>query len=321
MPRFDLTTIGEGQLRYSTKSGQALEQVRQMDVFVSGTEANVAATLSRLGWHCAWQSALPNNPLGWRVKNEYQMAGINLSDVIWTDGRLATYYVDYAVPPRATRVYFDRQNSCFSQLTAADINWDALLDTKLIHLSGITLALTENLAVLLHTVVEKAKEAGIAVSFDMNYRQGLWSPEAAQQRAKSLIQDLTLFFCSKTDASTIFNSRHQKPEHIIEDLSKFTKARYIIMSMGTEGLMGWDRLKGSFTHVLARDVTIIDRIGAGDGMVAGVLHGYLQGDFHKGLHYGAVCAALAMSQYGDQPSLNMKELEYLLSTTDTSIIR
>ena len=64
MPRFDVTAIGEGQLRFSVPAGTRLEQARRLDVYASGTEANVTCTLSRLGWQCGWVSALPETPLG-----------------------------------------------------------------------------------------------------------------------------------------------------------------------------------------------------------------------------------------------------------------
>ena len=78
MPRFDVTSIGEGQLRLCVPAGKRLEQVTQFDVFVSGTEANVVGLLSRLGWRSGFITSLPDGPLGRRVLNEYRMAGIDL---------------------------------------------------------------------------------------------------------------------------------------------------------------------------------------------------------------------------------------------------
>ncbi|MEO0561285.1 MAG: PfkB family carbohydrate kinase, partial [Chloroflexota bacterium] len=109
MTRFDVTTIGEGQLRYSVPSGTYMEAAQQFDVRVTGTEANVTSLLSRLGWHCGWVSCLPRNPLGRRVANEYGLSGLDMSAVVWSDEhRLATYYVEYAKPPRSNQVYYDR---------------------------------------------------------------------------------------------------------------------------------------------------------------------------------------------------------------------
>ncbi len=319
MPRFDVTTIGEGQLRFSVPAGMMLEQAKQFDVNISGTEGNVASTLSRLGWRCGWVSALPDTPLGRRVAGDYRFAGLDLSAVKWShDHRLATYYVEYAVPPRSTQVYYDRRGTCFTQLTPEDIDWDYVLDTRLLHLSGITVGLCGNSEEVLKEAAARAKEAGVPVSFDMNYRSRLWTPEAAKAAVLPLLRDLDTLFCGRSDAQTVFGFRGT-PEEVIAQLAEHTHARKIVMSMSSEGLMGWDGER--YTHVPARDVVILDRIGAGDSMVAGVLHGILQDDFATGLHYGVLCAALSLSQYGDQPVVSRLELDRLLDNAHSDIVR
>ena len=319
MPRFDVTTIGEGQLRLCVPAGTMLEQAKQFDVHVSGTEANVACTLSRLGWSCGWVSALPDTPLGRRVAGDYRFSGLDLSAVTWSgDHRLATYYVEYAVPPRSTQVYYDRTGTCFTQLTPDDIDWDYLLDTRLLHLSGLSAALCGNVYDVLAEAVWRAKAAGVLVSFDMNYRSRLWTLEAAKGAVLPLLRDLDILFCGRGDAQTVFGCSGT-PREMITQLAQHTHARTIIMSMSHEGLMGWNG--GDYIHVPARDVIILDRIGAGDAMVAGVLHGILQVDFNKGLHYGVLCAALSLSQYGDQPVVNRRELDLLLEGVHSDIVR
>jgi 2-dehydro-3-deoxygluconokinase len=188
-PRFDVTTIGEGQLRYSVPAGKRLELATHFDIQVAGTEANVTGLLSRLGWSCGWVSSLPNTPLGYRVKNELTLSGLDLSAVKWSsEHRLATYYVEYAVPPRSTQVYYDRANTCFTNMTIADVDWKYLLDTRLLHISGLTLPLSQSVHDLLIEAVRRAKEAGVKVSFDMNYRTRLWSTEKAVETVKPLLQ-------------------------------------------------------------------------------------------------------------------------------------
>ena len=102
-------------------------------------------------------------------------------------------------------------------------------------------------------------------------------------------------------------------------MANLTDADHIITSLSSEGLIGWDRQQ--FYRQSARKVGIIDRIGAGDAMVAGVLHGWLQGDFAKGLRYGALTAALALSQWGDQVIITAEELEALLTSEAGDIFR
>ncbi len=311
MARFDLTTLGEGQLRLCVPAGTRLERVHSLDVFVSGTEGNVASTLARLGRATGWLSALPGTPLGRRVSSEYVLAGVDLAAVRWTEGRLATYYVEYAVPPRSIQVWFDRRNSCFTSLTVEQVDWEYLLNTRLLHLTGITAALGGNPRALVQEAVRRASEAQVPFSYDVNYRARLWSPEEARRVTQPLVSAAHLLFCSRADATTVLGVPAGEAEAVLGGLGEVTDARLIVMSMGEDGLLGWDREANRVEHVPARQVTIIDRIGAGDAMVAGVLHGYLGGDVGRGLRYGAVCAALALGNWGDQLVVDAAELERL----------
>ncbi len=319
MPRFDMTTIGEGQLRYSVPPGQRLETASQLDVHVACTEANVASLLARLGWRCGWISAMPATPLGRRVANEFRLSGLDQSAMVWKDaGRLATYYVEYAVPPRPTQVYYDRANTVFTNLAVDQIDWDYLLDTRLLHLSGLTVPLSPSIREITCQAVRRARAAGVPVSFDMNYRRRVWSPQEACETVLPILRDVAVLFCGRSDARQVFGIEGE-PEEILRRLGELTGAQYIVTSLAGDGLMGWDRQ--AFYRQPAREVVILDRIGAGDAMVGGVLHGWLQGDFAKGIRYGALTAALALSQYGDQVITTPPELESLLEASSPDIYR
>lgn len=165
MPRFDVTTIGEGQLRYSVPLSSHLERASQLDVNVTGTEANVISLLSRLGWRCGWVSALPSNPLGRHVANEFAQSGLDLSAVVWSDdGRLAIYYVEFGAPPKGTQVYYDRKGACFVNMTRDDIDWDYLLDTRLLHISGLSVPLSSSINAILTVAVGRAVRSRTTVS-------------------------------------------------------------------------------------------------------------------------------------------------------------
>ncbi len=319
MARFDLTTIGEGQLRYSVPAGMRLERAKQFDVNVSGTEANVSCLLSTLGWRCGWVSSLPDSPLGRRVASEYSLSGVDLSAVCWSsDHRLATYYVEYARPPRAIQIHYDRDDTCFTNCTIDDVDWEYLLDTRLLHLSGLTIALSPSIHEIVLEAVRRAKERAIPISFDMNYRSRLWTPAQAAAAVRPLLRDIDVLFFSRTDARTVLGI-DGTPEQIVERLHELSEAHYVITSLSRDGLIGWD---GHIFHTeLARPVEIVDRIGAGDAMVAGVLHGYLQNNFVLGLRTGALTAALCLSQHGDQVVTSQRELDELLDQITLDICR
>ena len=319
MPRFDLTTIGEGQLRYSTPVGQRLERATQLDVHVTGTEANVASLLSRLGWRCGWVSALPSTPLGRRVANEYGLAGVDLSALRWRDGgRLATYYVEFGAPPKGTQVYYDRRDSCFVNMTREDIDWDYLLDTRLLHLTGLSVPLSPSIGDILLEALERARARGIPISFDMNYRSRIWSAREAAQAVAPFLQAADILFFARGDAQRMYGFEGA-PQDIARQLRGLTNGGIVVSSLSSEGIIAWDG--ETFQHEPALQIPIIDRIGAGDAMVAGVLHGWLQGELAKGLRYGVLTAALCLTHYGDAVVVSRDELEALLQRPPGDITR
>jgi len=143
MPSFDVTSFGESMLRLSVGAGDRLIAATRLDAHIAGAESNVLSGLAALGRVCSWQSALPDNDLGRMAARAIRSHGVDTSSVIWKrEGRLGSYYVEFAEPPRPIRVTYDRARSCFSQADGAEVDWDALLDTRLLHLTGITPALS-----------------------------------------------------------------------------------------------------------------------------------------------------------------------------------
>ncbi len=306
-PRFDLTTLGETMLRLSVPVGVRLEMAGQFDVRPGGAESNVAALLARLEHRTAWCGALPNSPPGRLAANHMRMAGVDLEGVHWChEARMGLYFVEFAAPPRATQVLYDRAASCAAQMTPAQVNWAHLLDTRLLHLTGITPALSVGCHAIVTEALAKARTAGVAVSFDVNYRARLWSPAQAATTLAPLLVGVDVLFCSRGDAERLFELR-QAPEEAIVRLAQRTGAALTVMSVGADGVLAWDGV--TLYHQPALPAVIIDRPGAGDALAAGVLHGWLAGDIAQGLRYGVTLAALALSQHGDMVVTTLAELE------------
>jgi 2-dehydro-3-deoxygluconokinase len=318
LPRFDVTTYGEGGLRLSVPAGERIETTHRFDVDVSGAEANVAGALSRLGRRCGWVSALPLSPPGRRVAHALRTAGIDLAGVVWRDvGRVSCYYVEYAEPPRATAVLFDRKDSCFAELPADAVDWSYLLDTRHIHLTGLTVPLSERAAEIVTQAAQRGKAGGASISFDINYRRQLWSPDKARERLLPICRGVNLLFCSQRDAADVFGCSGE-PQAMAQQLQQLTEASEVVVSLGVGGVIGGSGEQ--FIHSPSREVTVIDRIGAGDAMAAGVLHGWLDGDLARGLRYGTTMAALAMSQHGDMVITDPRELERMAAEEHTTDI-
>jgi 2-dehydro-3-deoxygluconokinase len=308
-PRFDVTSTGEMMLRLSVPSGKRLETATQLDAHPAGAEANVISLLARLERHTLWAGALPENPLGQLSASHLRAAGVDTNGVIWREnGRLGTYYVELGAPPRGIQVTYDRAGSCMAGLQADEVDWDLLLDTRLLHLTGITPAISPSCHQIVSTAIHKAKERGIPVSFDVNYRKKMWSESEAGKTIAALFQGAELVFCSRLDAQRLFNCDGTDQE-IGQTMLERSKARYVVITIGEQGAILWNGKE--WLHEPARPTQIIDRLGAGDALAAGVIHGWLDGDLAAGLRYGVTLSALALSQYGDMLITNKRELSAL----------
>src|SRR3972149_3878573 len=127
-----LVTLGEVMLRLSVPSPARFETARQLDVLIGGAEANVAAACARLGLRAAWVSALPANPWGERIRRELAGHGVDCAHVRMTEGaRVGVYFLEHGVAPRPTRVLYDRRDSAFARLTAAEVDWAPVRPARL----------------------------------------------------------------------------------------------------------------------------------------------------------------------------------------------
>jgi 2-dehydro-3-deoxygluconokinase len=317
-PRFDVTTFGEMLVRLSVPSGELLETAKQLDVHPAGAEANVVTLLARLNQHTLWTGALPENPLGRLAVGALRVAGVSTEGILWRQkGRLGTYYVEFGSPPRGIQVTYDRAHSCAAEVRLEEIDWELLLDTRVLHLTGITPALSITCREIVGEAVRRAKQRGVFLSFDVNYRQKLWSEEAARQGLLPLIRQADLLFCSQADAQRLFNCTGSTQE-AAQQLLEHTQVPSLVTSFGPEGLMAWNGTR--WFHVPARQTQIIDRLGAGDALAAGVLYGSLHEDFQAGLQYGVTLAALALGQKGDMVITTESEM-LAISQQSSTLIR
>lgn len=313
-PRFDLTTLGEMMLRYSVPSGERLESMSHINVYPAGAESNVASLLARLGRRTRWVGALPQNPLGRLAASHLRMAGVDLDGVVWGEGRMGTYYVEFGAPPRGIQVVYDRADSCAARLTSDQIDWDSLLDTRLLHLTGITPPLSPSCRDIATEAIHRANAANIPVSFDVNYRQRLWTEREAEATLTPLMQNVALLFCGQADAKRLFGCSGSI-EEIAQGMLDHSHAQNVVVTFGDQGALLWDG--SAWHHEPARETQIVDRLGAGDALAAGVIHGWLEGDLKLGLKYGVTLAALALSQLGDMVITTQPELLKLVEHSST----
>ena len=315
--RFDVTSVGEALLRLSVGKGRRLADVQTLEVAVAGSESNVCAALAALGRRTAWASRLPDDPLGDLVLRRARQWGIGLEAVRTAPGRLGTYYIEFGARPVPTRVTYDRAGSAFSKMAPDEVDWQVLLDGRIVHLTGITAALGAGPRAIVEQAVRRARERDVLVSFDVNYRSLLWSPDEAAGVLRPLLAEADIVLCGLEDAVRVFGLPADG-EAALEGLCALTAAEHVVVTLGSDGAIA--RSGGSTLRRAAVPVAIVDPIGAGDAFAAGVLDGLLDGSMERGLEMGVALAALALAQHGDVVTATRRECEDVLRS-DRDVIR
>src|SRR2546428_9188205 len=255
----DIVALGEVLLRLAIPSPARFETARHLDLQIGGAEANVAAACARLGLSAAWISALPANPWGERIRRELVGHGVDCGHVRMTEGaRVGVYFLEYGVPPRPVRVLYDRRDSAFARLTAAQVDWEPVRRARLVHLTGITPALGE----APRSLVERALAEATTVSFDINYRATLWSPAEARAFLEPVLARVRYLFIGQAEAHTLF-CYAGSPEQTLDGLARLAPKATISLQRGEAGstVLDGGRLFGPSRRLT---VQMVDPIGAGE---------------------------------------------------------
>ncbi len=316
MTTYDLSTFGEAQIRLTVPKGERLATANQLRMTPAGSEANVAGVLAQLRRRTAFATVMPTGDLAQRFINEYRGVGVDLSHVVQKPGgRMALYFMEPGDPPLPARVTYDREWTPFRVITPESFDWDALLDTKVLFLTGITAALTEDTARTVTFAAEEAARRGVKVALDVNYRSLLWPAERAKSVLEPLLKITSILFCSRLDGIKVFGAEGDGPA-INRWLRDTYELDHVVSTDATMGVYYAGIEGDSVCKVEA--ITVRDRPGAGDSFVAGTLHGYLDDNVREGITYGLRTSKLALAHYGDLTHVSPLELENL---TTSDIVR
>ena len=305
----DLVALGEVMLRLSVPSPDRFDTVRALDVQIGGAEANVAAVAARLGARTAWISGLPQNAWGERVCRELTSHGVDCAGVRTLEGaRLGVYFLEPGVPPRPTRILYDRRDSAFTRLTPEAVDWDPVRRARVVHLTGITPALGDNP----RRLVERALDEATTVSFDVNYRATLWSASAARAFVESVLPRLRYLFLGAAEAQTLFGLGGDA-EVALDALARRAPTATIALLQGDEGCLVLDQ--GRFIRPRLRPrVQVVDSIGAGDAFVGGFLWATLSGrTVEDAVDVATAVAALKCSTWGDIALVRARDVDDLIA--------
>ncbi|MFZ1992479.1 MAG: sugar kinase [Solirubrobacteraceae bacterium] len=307
-----IVTLGEAMLRLTPSPGERLRNATRLQAFVAGAEANVATALASLGVPVSWVSALPESPTGHRVAGALAAAGVGLDFVAWLgDARLGLFFAEQADPPRASRVWYDRAGSAFAELSAVPPH--ALDDARIAMVSGITPALGERGGAVVQSFTEAARSAGARLCVDVNYRASLWSAAQARDGLAELIAASDIVVCSARDAKLVFGVSDAGPD-AAHDLARrwAPQAEIVVLTRGDRGAVLVS--DGRVVEHPAVPTHVVDRFGAGDALVAGLLwalwHGY---DHDYALRAGLMLASLKCTTFGDTAQFSAEELTTALA--------
>jgi len=326
-----VVTFGELMLRLSAPPGVRLRNADSLAVHFGGAAANVAASLAGFGLRSDFVSALPDSDLGLNARRTLRAHGIGTAAVLTGEGRMGAYFLEHGSGPRPSKVVYDRAGSAFSRLAPGMLDWPAILaGADWFHWTGITPALGENVAAVLREALESARDLGVTVSADLNYRSRLWSPEQAREVMSELMPFVNLLIANEEDPDRIFGLRAEKSDVeagridvdaygrlAAELIDRFAFAR-VAITLRESISASHNRWSACLHdgeqvfHSPVYDLPVIDRVGAGDSFAAGLIYGLLTGQDEPGaLGFGVATSCLKHSLYGDFNLVDVAEVERL----------
>lgn len=323
--------FGELLLRLNAPGRELLFQSPQIDVYVGGAEANVAVSLAQLGHDAAVVSVVPDSVLGVHCAGELRRFGVRTDHIRRVPGRLGVYFMSSGAGHRPSEIVYDRADSAFALRAGDAIDWNqALTGATWLHMSGITPALGARCAEAALRAAKTARDRGIAVAFDCNYRAKLWEAwrgdparilhELADQadllfaddRALALILGLKL-----PDAGAEDRFQHATKEAFaaFQRLQRLTTTVRVEHSVDHHELSALQATRRGFTKTRTYSLdAIVDRIGTGDAFAAGILHGCLAGlDEQATLDFALAAACLKHSIPGDFNRATVAQVNELLA--------
>ena len=321
-------------LRLAPTEYRKFFQNDQMIATFGGAEANVAVCLSNFGFSTEFVSVLPDNEIGKAAQCELRYFGVGTKNLKFKDGRMGLYFLERGVSQRPSKVIYDRAFSSFSQSEKCDYDWDTIFeDADWFHFSGITPALSENLVEICLVACKKAKEMGITISCDLNYRKKLWSPEKAQKTMTNLMQYVDVCFTNEEDADKVLgiqasdtniekgNLNKDSYLSVAKQICNRFGCQYVSISLRksySASYNGWSvmlydsKLRQAYFSK-EYDIQIVDRVGAGDSFAAGIIYCLInQMEGWRIVEFAAAASCLKHSIEGDYNRISIQDISNLI---------
>jgi 2-dehydro-3-deoxygluconokinase len=316
-------TLGEIMMRLSTPGFARLTQVDSLNVLYAGSEANVCASLSHFGIPAAHVTRFPKNDLGQAATDMLRRHGVDTQHIVYGDERMGLYFLENGAIHRASRIVYDRFDSAFAHIKPGMIDWDVIMkDASWFHWTGITPAISQGAADVCYEAITSARKNGAIVSGDINYRRNLWQyGKTAREIMPALIESTDIIVAGIADmencvgiSDTTFPSACQAFMKAYPNAKKIaTTERHSISSSHNElkGLL-WNG-KELFESKRYDLTHIVDRVGAGDAFMAGLIYGLVTKKSDQStIEFGTAAGAFKHTIEGDVNVASVEEIEALV---------
>lgn len=331
-------------LRLATPEYLRFGQANSFEASYSGGEANVAVALAGFGMNVGFVTRLPQNDIGDAALSTLRKYNVDTSHIFRGGERLGIYFLESGAVHRGSKVVYDRAHSAIAEIKPGMIDWEKVFDgAHWFHWTGITPAISESAAQVCLEACEVAASKDITISVDLNYRQNLWKwGKTAGEVMPELVHYCDLILANEEDAEKVFHIRAEKTDitkgqvagsayvSVAQELmDKFPKARKIAITLrgsinashNTWSGMLWDG--SNLFEAPVYDIThIVDRVGAGDSFMAGLIYGlHTFGDDQKALDFATAASCLKHTIKGDYNLVSIDEVMKLMHGDGSGRVR
>jgi len=329
-----VVTFGEVMLRLKSPGAERLFQSPSLEATFGGAEANVAVSLAQFGASVSFVTALPHNQVGDACVAGLRGFGVDTSHIRRQGERVGIYFLETGANQRPSRVIYDRTHSAIALAQPGDFDWNAIFqDAGWFHITGVTPAISEGAAELCIEGASKARELGLTVSCDYNFRKNLWKwGKKAPEVMREIVRHTTIGIANEEDcqkslgidiavdvhAGSLESERYRAiAERVLDHFPGLEKQAITLRESRSADHNGWSAVlhnRKEFLTSRAYEITdIVDRVGAGDSFGAGLIHAFLSGrDDQSALEFATAASCLKHSIPGDYNRVGVAEVEALM---------
>lgn len=334
-------TFGEIMLRLKSPGNERLFQSPVLEATFGGGEANVAVSLANYGVDASYVTVLPDNDIAKACLMELRKFGVDVSNIKRASGRVGIYYLEAGANQRPSNVVYDREGASIAKVQPGDLDWASIFAGKnWFHFTGITPALSLSAAETCLEAAKKAKEMGLTVSCDLNYRAKLWKyGKTAREVMEGLMQYIDIAIaneedCQKSLGITVdtgvetgeLNTDLYKlmTEKVLKQFPNLKAIAITLRESKSADHNEWSACINDGTFYLSRKYNItdiVDRVGGGDSFGAGLIYGLDKyGDSKNALEFAVAASCLKHSISGDFNRVSASEVEKLMGGNATGRI-